>query len=247
MKPEEIQELVQKEVAKQNKIAAEKETEIQFLEKSSNELYDKREAAVKELKKQIENIEKPYNDQINMLNIKKRKVEHEKWEAERKSKDAAYTIKGKLFEDGILDAYSFKGYMLLHGIRLGFVKMITKPLKNGVILFRNVDSMHGSMGVSYFAVKNRSVVGFCLTKKAEHRGDYPEVWSWTSCLKLRQKNCVHYGGWRDGNIDKWNFTMWKADIEGKTALVAIDLDDENNKRVLMEDWRMSYDTWKVLV
>lgn len=246
MKPEDIQELINKEISKQNAIAAEKEKEIQFLEKSNSELWSNREAAVKDLKKRIEDIEKPYNDQIKMLDEKKRKVEHEKWEADLKSKDAAYTIKGKLFENGILDADSLKGYMLMHGIRLSHVKMITKPLNNGVILFRNVDSLHSSLGVSYFAVKNKGIVGFCLTKKAEHRGDYPEVWSWTSCQKMRQKNCKHYGGWHDGNIDKWNFTMWKEDIEGRDALVAIDLDDESNRKVLMEDWQLSYDTWKVL-
>lgn len=243
---EAIAEAVNAEQAKYEQLKKAAEKEKRAFDEARSLVYRNMENAVKELEKQIKDIQKPFEENIKELDAEISKKDSEIWKAERMYSTTQERIKASMSKTEFMDGQALKGFLINKGIYVrDVIVKIDKALPNGVSLFRNTDDATGSLGVGYFAVKGKEIIGFALTRKAEHQGDDSEFWGWMNQTSLRGKT-----QWFNGNKEKdnWghvvskttNFTAWKEAIGKTKKFTSIDLTDKINKTILSEDYRIHY-------
>jgi hypothetical protein len=243
-----------------NDIQAQKK-KIQELAKQREGLYgdiaathDNMEQATKELKAEIQRIEKPFRDSIKRLEEQQKKAEGDGYEAQREIRliEADIRLIPARDSEGYPTAESFKAFLIkngVHGFISGFprssITMIQKRLPNGVALFRHGDGSDNPSFSAYYAVKGKDIVGFHFTEKARHPGDEATPNGWVGQKLMRAKNVLKV--LRTNEYAKSTYECVAAFKEWKEAMsnqmltfVALDMSDEVNRELLSEDYRISF-------
>lgn len=228
----------------------ERKKQVEMLRAKAEQIWRDEAKAVAELEKRLNEIRAPFRAQWS-------ETEKEKKETEKRIRDISLLIeklqaKIRLIEDedkSVFDsAEGFRAFLSAHGIIIPqshTVKMVVKPLRNGIRLFSHFftwgegGSASEATGIAWFAVFEKKIVGFHLTERGASRIDDTKAWAWINTPKLRRKNSI--GGERRGLLGTY-FTGikqrdWRARLEAMepSELVEIDLNDEVNKIVLASD------------
>jgi len=243
---EQITQKIQEEKQKQATFILKAKKEKEKLEKERSELYDEREKSTQDLEKEIKKICKPFDEKIAEKEKEMAKKDKEIWNHECEEKHAEASIRYNMFKDTDVDfdANAFKGFLLHNGIFSRSIVKVNTPLKNGIILYRHFDGYSASdcSGVSYFAVKDKKIIGFHFTRKSEHRGDESEAWGWINEKLLRGDNQAFlktknkYGN----DIQSKRFGDWKFILGNTVNFKEIDLTDEKNKRIFGTTYDIDY-------
>lgn len=254
-----FEEEILKEIGKYTKILTTKhdklQKEIKVIKKQEETNWEGKHKALKELRKQLADAEKPWDKKAKELENKRDKLDDKRRKAEYRLKYIEYEIRGKYAEkEGkFTSAKAFKGWMMNKGVDLKHIDMIKKPLKNGVQLFRHyynwnrsVDdedvSSSDSEKVSYFAVKGLKIVGFHWTKKAQHIGDWSTHKAWMNTEFYRNVDQLQApetnpdGSRRSYYSSGLLFKEWKPMLEELTKFVEAKLDDESTKKNMENIW-----------
>jgi hypothetical protein len=122
--------------------------------------------------------------------------------------------------------------------------MVKKPLKNGIVLFRTYPGYWASTSsesdeVSYFAVKDKKIVGYHHTRKAQHIGDdtsrtafiNQKKYTYATSVKLERDDPDYVYSYYSRGL---RFKSWKRRLEELTKFVGADLTDEETKKMVEE-------------
>ncbi len=251
---DEIQAAIAAEKQRLTKLIADAAKRITSLDDRISGAYDERKTAIKDLEAKLEAAKKPYDNAIEAFTKERDAASHERYEMERKMNTTEYSIRAlfsmKLPE--FPDADSFKGYLLSLDIHTHTIDMVKKKLPNGVTLFRHYEShtmariekntSSEASRVSYYAVKGKNIVGYIFTRKAQHPGDYAEVYCWMNSRLLRTSNQLSKNEYCAA--PSVGFKKWKEMVSQLTSFTPIDLKNEKNRRILASDYNIDSDDMK---
>lgn len=231
------------------------EKEIAEIKELEDANYDGKRKALAELRKQLADAEKPWDEKAEELSGKRDKLDDKRRKAELRLNNIEYEVRGRYadLENKFTSAKAFKGWMMNLGVNLKHVDMIKKPLKNGIQLFRHYYNWHShhndedvssseSEKVAYFAVKNLKIVGYHWTRKAQHIGDYSTHKAWLNTKFYRNIDQLQApdehpdGGRRSFYSSGLLFKEWKTMVEELTTFVEVDLDDESTRKNIENIW-----------
>ena len=242
IKEEEIQEAIQKEKQRlETLIADAMKSEKSFDDRITTQ-YNKKNIAIKDFEIALEKASKPYDDAIATMEKEREAVQHRKYTMQILMNTTEARIRAKFAEKlpEFPDAMSLKGYLLSKDIHTPDVKMIKTKLPNGITLFTayrnyyltsaNKSGSSKSDEVAYFAVKGKDFIGYIFTQKSKHPGDTATVYCWMNSQYLRDKTQLSKNEY--GIHPTVGFKKWKQMVSELKTFVAIDLDDEKNKKVL---------------
>lgn len=246
-KDRELEQQIAKDIEQRKKTLESKrnelETECNILKEARDKAYTEKENATRELEQKLVEIREPFNKKISALDKKIEKNEHDQWQRGIEIRYADEHIRGKYAEQmsTFTSAEAFRGWMTSKGFQLSTIEMIKKKLSNGVILFRHFhsynDKSSDSDEVAYFAVKDKNIVGYHHTTKAQHVGDdtYREAWINRKLFLAENKEAVDEKApdyRRSYYSHGVRFKDWVKRVESLTSFVGADLDNEENKEVI---------------
>ena len=171
-------------IASTDRRAEQKDKEIQ-------ETHDRKKAATAEILKQLEDIKKPFNEQLEKLEGEYNRIQSEKnaLSTELYNAQQQQTIRAMHAPEGELTYEGVKAYLNGLGIKGYQFEQKMKPLKNGLHIWKEYDEY---VGRKYFVFHKRplgwTLVAYWTRAESENPGDWTEGYAWLGQEKLTKKN-----------------------------------------------------------